>query len=80
MALAGIKGYISAPEALLIREEVRGLLRWPVAAGWRSRGQPDPRGGGEGGSSPDKAGTCPVLPDGAGLAGVAGMSTRGTGA
>jgi hypothetical protein len=35
----------------------------------------DPRGGGEGGSSPDKAGTCPALPDGAGTASVAEKGT-----
>src|SRR5258708_34912203 len=41
----------------LIRVEVRDLRRRPAAAGRCSWGQPDPGGAGEGGSSPDKAGT-----------------------
>src|SRR5215831_5436599 len=42
----------------VVRVEVRDLRRRLVAAGWCSWGQPDPGGAGEGGSSPDKAGTC----------------------
>jgi hypothetical protein len=38
--------------------EVRDLRRCPVTAGRCSWGQPDPGGAGEGGSGPDKAGTC----------------------
>jgi len=44
-------------EALLFRVEVRGLRRRPVVAGRWSGRQPDPRDGGEGGSSRDEVGS-----------------------
>jgi hypothetical protein len=43
-------------EALLVRVEVRDLRLRPVAAGCCSRGQPDPRGGGEAGAALTKPG------------------------
>src|SRR5215469_2930684 len=70
----------TAQRGAVVRVEVRDLRLRLVAAGRCSWGQPDPGGAGKGGSSPDKAGTCPVLPDGAGPASVAERSTRGTGA
>jgi hypothetical protein len=41
-------------EALWFRAEVKGLRRWPIAAGRCSWRQPDPGDVGEGGSSRDE--------------------------
>ncbi len=55
-------------EAPHVRVEMKGLHRWPVAAGRRSWGQSDPGDAGEGGKQPRQRRDIPVLPDGVGPA------------
>ena len=55
-------------EAPHVRVEMKGLHRWPVAAGHRSWGQSDPGGTGEGGKQPRQRRDGSALPDDSGPA------------
>jgi len=72
------EGDLVRHEALYYRVEVKDLRRRAVAAAWRSWGQPEPGGTGEGGKQPRQRRDGSVLPDGPGPASKTGRCTRGT--
>ncbi len=66
---------IERHEALTNRAVMKGHRRQPVAAGWRSWGQPDPRDVGEGGKQPRQRRNGSALSDGPGPASKTGRCT-----